>query len=786
MLIAFEFLAALAALVAMVGLGERAEGPFDWWLTPAAIGVILATWAWHRWRAYQWSRQWRRTIGDLPTGPGALDALESGPLLEAATAFRRSLITASGTAFRHGTSADFIFPGADADRKLDAPPAWLANGHALLLSLGLLGTFVGLTIGLSGVDLKSDQDPKALVEQIGVLFSGAKLAFAKSVAGIAFSIIWSYRWRVVEQEYEGYFERVVRTLDRAFPLLTPTHAVALALESLADRTERAVDTASERAEAPLRDAVAQQRATEVAVLTGADRLAQLLAEAIDRQARDSAEERAELRQLGESLINGFSPKLREALERTLVPILTQVRDQGQTFGAAAAKEMSDVMRAAQGEHLKELGASFEKTTLALDRTQNVVVGNTDLLAQMLGGLQQQLDGLRGATQGLSTTLAASVTPLERIRDDLDAARVALAATTKGLEAERTSLVAASEALRAGEQVVSGRYDSIAQALGALLIQVDATGNACRSLLEVTERGTAASRENVRTVGDAVTELQRAAAITRAQMDELVRTATTTSETTGGKITDAADHFDRSMQSVAAQLAQWLASQNQATTQSTADAIQLVTAAIRDAGEGFRQQVSAMGAAVGPVREDLQKAAAALQQSAAATSTGARGLAEAGEQLRTSLGAATQPLERFRTGMDEVSKSLDLAARSIESERTALQGLGGQLQTQSQALSTQITQFRGLLSGEVAANLQGVRASNDAIAASWARVNQQTLQNLDLFAQRTKDYADHIGNTITLPQDVQNLDGTLADLRDTLRHLKGVLEAHERVADGPTA
>jgi predicted membrane chloride channel (bestrophin family) len=137
-------------------------------------------------------------------------------------------------------------------------------------------------------------------------------------------------------------------------------------------------------------------------------------------------------------------------------------------------------------------------------------------------------------------------------------------------------------------------------------------------------------------------------------------------------------------------------------------------------------------------------------------------------------------------MDEVSKSLDLAARSIESERTALQGLGGQLQTQSQALSTQITQFRGLLSGEVAANLQGVRASNDAIAASWARVNQQTLQNLDLFAQRTKDYADHIGNTITLPQDVQNLDGTLADLRDTLRHLKGVLEAHERVADGPTA
>ena len=751
----------------MAGMGVTAHG-VDVWLTPVAIAVILATWSWHWWCGYRWTKGWGAVTGDLPAGTAALDALEGGPLQEAATAFRRSLLSAGGVHYRAGTSADFIYPGADASPALDGPPRWLANGHALLLSLGLLGTFLGLTIGLAAVNLTPGQDADALTQEIPKLFSGAKLAFAKSVAGIAFSIIWSYRWRQIEREYESYFERVVRTLDRAFPLQTPTHALAFAVEALAERTERAIGDAM---------AAASADATTAATL---------LRDASQRQAADAADQRADLRLLGETLIGAFSPKLQEALEHTLVPILTQVRDQGQQFGASAAKEMSEAMRAGQGEHLKELSESFEKTTQALDRTQTVVVGNTDVLAQMLVGLQRQVEGLNEATRGLSATVSATVTPLERIGADLDAACLALGETTHGLKAERTSLVAATGLLRAGEEAVTDRFDNIAAALEDLLGKVTETGVECRNLLEATVRGTAVARDNVASVGDAVGELQKAAAITRAQMDELVRTATASSAATGGKISDAAEQFDRSMQGVAAQLATWLASQNQATTQSTAEAIQLVTRAIRDAGEGFRDQIQSLGTAVGPVREDLQKAAAALQQSAAATSSGARGLAEAGEQLRTSLGAATQPLDRFRTGMDEVARALDLAARSIEGERSALQGLGGQLQAQSLALSSQIAEFKGLLTGEVAANLRGVRDSNDAVAASWARVNQQTLQNLDLFAQRTKDYADHIGNTITLPQDVQNLDGTLADLRDTLGHLKSVLIAQRVAADGSVA
>lgn len=59
-------------------------------------------------------------------------------------------------------------------------------GAALLTGIGVLGTFVGLLLGLNGLNL--DGDMKDLQEQIRIIAEGASVAFATSVVGVSCSL----------------------------------------------------------------------------------------------------------------------------------------------------------------------------------------------------------------------------------------------------------------------------------------------------------------------------------------------------------------------------------------------------------------------------------------------------------------------------------------------------------------------------------------------------------------------------------------------------------------------
>ena len=63
-------------------------------------------------------------------------------------------------------------------------PAVTAHSPTLLASLGILGTFVGIVVGLL------DFDPQQLDESIGGLLEGLKTAFVSSIAGLSASLVF--------------------------------------------------------------------------------------------------------------------------------------------------------------------------------------------------------------------------------------------------------------------------------------------------------------------------------------------------------------------------------------------------------------------------------------------------------------------------------------------------------------------------------------------------------------------------------------------------------------------
>ena len=76
----------------------------------------------------------------------------------------------------------------------------LELGGGVHTSLGVLGTFIGLTFGLSGLD---SLDPEKLRSGIEGLIGGMTTAFLTSVLGVILSLVWIFIDRYITMDLEG-------------------------------------------------------------------------------------------------------------------------------------------------------------------------------------------------------------------------------------------------------------------------------------------------------------------------------------------------------------------------------------------------------------------------------------------------------------------------------------------------------------------------------------------------------------------------------------------------------
>jgi len=83
-----------------------------------------------------------------------------------------------------------------------------------LVGLGLLGTFLGLTIGLSEMDLGNKENIKTSIE---TLISGTKTSFSTSLFGMYFSIVFSFFINFYIGFYENKIVKLKNKLNMIFP-----------------------------------------------------------------------------------------------------------------------------------------------------------------------------------------------------------------------------------------------------------------------------------------------------------------------------------------------------------------------------------------------------------------------------------------------------------------------------------------------------------------------------------------------------------------------------------------
>lgn len=85
-----------------------------------------------------------------------------------------------------------------------------------LTAIGVLGTFLGLTFGLSDIDFKGS-DPSKITEGINSMVSGAGTAFITSLWGVITSLLFNWFEKICERRVKNNISKLQVRIDAIFP-----------------------------------------------------------------------------------------------------------------------------------------------------------------------------------------------------------------------------------------------------------------------------------------------------------------------------------------------------------------------------------------------------------------------------------------------------------------------------------------------------------------------------------------------------------------------------------------
>jgi methyl-accepting chemotaxis protein len=216
----------------------------DVWLL-LTIGIALLSCFWAAFRAYQAIKLTGRYLASIEKfttaedfaaersswiqTPGLKEASEFNDLLLLVPAPGRSL----EVILKRCASASEVFNPATLAHGLIGNRMLLAV-PAILTGLGVLGTFVGLQIGIGSLDLSASQIEN-LDKSIAPIISGCSTAFSTSVWGVFCSLVFT----IFEKLLEWLAVRRIRVLqgrlDALIPRYTPEESMILLQQSSLER-----------------------------------------------------------------------------------------------------------------------------------------------------------------------------------------------------------------------------------------------------------------------------------------------------------------------------------------------------------------------------------------------------------------------------------------------------------------------------------------------------------------------------------------------------------------------
>lgn len=233
----------------------------------------------------------------------------------------------------HFFNARTLAPGLTASRLLAAAPSFL-------VAIGVLGTFVGLTVGLEGLVGTSDEI-EALKGGINKLISGAAVAFMTSVWGVFFSLLLNFVEKMFERSALGQIQQLQHDIDFLYPRI-PAEQSLVHIAEYGKESKEALQELHERIGDRLQETLNGMSEAMQTALT--DALNNIMAPAI------------------QTLVSTTSQQSTQVLEKLVGNFMDGMTSVGREQGLQMQQAAADVNAAVSGmsERLNQLFSSLNE------------------------------------------------------------------------------------------------------------------------------------------------------------------------------------------------------------------------------------------------------------------------------------------------------------------------------------------------------------------------------------------------------------------------------------------
>ncbi|WP_144966647.1 anti-phage ZorAB system protein ZorA [Pseudomonas sp. DE0010] len=601
----------------------------------------------------------------------------------------------------------------------------LAAAPSFLVAIGVLGTFVGLTVGLEGL-VGSTGEIEALKGGINKLISGAAVAFMTSVWGVLFSLLLNFIEKMFERAALQGIQALQHDVDALYPRI-PAEQSLVHIAEYGKESKEALQELHERIGERLQETLTGMNEAMQTALT--DALNNIMAPAIQTLVSTTSQQST---QVLESLVGNFMEGM------------TSVgREQGQQMQQAAAnvnaavsgmsEQLNQLFSSLSEQQSQQMSVAQQQSSAFEAQLQRISGSADDRQAQMeqrfselMAGLSGQLQNQLGVAQQRDEERQAL---FERVLGQASSSQTAM------LEQFSHST---REQMQAMAEAGNERHNNLEKVFSRLMMSLNTQLD--------TQMGAAEQREQARSQRH---EQQQAELLKRQQ--QMLGSLGQCSQQQISALNEAAAQQQRELQSTVDKLLGGL------TTQFSTQGEQ-AEAREQARQQRFQQQLE-------QVTLQQQELLAGLASAVQATQQQSRLMAEQHQQLLGQLKQATEAAAQSSKHMDSSANQLGLLSANV---RSAAELLGQRLEQ----VTARIEQAGGQ-NAELAGQLQQQ-------ATTLAQLQGTLLEGAQRFEQAASEARNGFGEMKTTQQEF--LAGVRHEFTSLGVALREQVEAVEKQAE----
>lgn len=383
----------------------------------------------------------------------------------------------------HFFNSSTLASGITESRMLAAVPGFLT-------ALGVIGTFVGLQLGLSELNIGNDVAIQDMKEGLAHVISGAKIAFMTSVWGVTLSVLFNFGEKWLESFARSLIHQLQVRIDELFPRFSAEGQLQRIAEDGAESRE-ALQGMAERIGQKMQESLLEattgiQKGLEAS-------LEKIMAPAIEK------------------LVNETTDGSQKALEQLVEGFLDKFGKQGETQRRAMDKASQGV-----GEAVAAMNQTLEGFVRSLDQNQHAAAEREQ---QLIEHISHQVD--------------------ELVEKNTKHGKLLLAITKQQAEKITEANEASRHAMEERETMLSQRFEHAVAGMGESMDRQAAATNALMEQGRVLQQEVAAGQANVEALATGISEGASALRSAANQLKEYGEGVRLSSQQLGSVIKEAA-------------------------------------------------------------------------------------------------------------------------------------------------------------------------------------------------------------------------------------------------------